>query len=32
MSLALVDDDEDVREALARLRRCLGHADECHAL
>ena len=25
MSLAVVDDDEDVRTALARLLRCLGH-------
>jgi two-component system, LuxR family, response regulator FixJ len=25
MSLAIVDDDEDVRSALARLLRCLGH-------
>jgi FixJ family two-component response regulator len=25
MSLAIVDDDEDVRKALARLLRCLGH-------
>jgi FixJ family two-component response regulator len=25
MSLAIVDDDEDVRSALTRLLRCLGH-------